>query len=131
MATMAQVQAAIRARLEANFLALPLRWKGETTPLPDTPAAHVLVEILVDGHSFVAYGGGRGGNLQRTEGVIAAHVMIPLAVTGVGTGYDHAEAICAVFRGFRDASDLYSCFSAEVIPIGQRSEDGNYDLNAT
>lgn len=127
MTTVAAVQAAMRATLEAGFTAAPLRFKNEPAPLPDEPAPFVYVELAVEDHDFIAFGGGRGGNLQRTTGRIEAHVLVPVG-TGVASGLLWAEAIAALFRGRR--IDGVSYGSAEALPGAGRSDDGNYDLAA-
>lgn len=123
MPTVAQVQAAIRTRLEANFSALELRWQNETEPLPDTPTAFVFVELVLENHGILAYGGGQGSNEWRTEGRIEAHVLVPVG-TGVATGLAHAESICDVFRGQRVDSITY--LGAEAFPGAGNTEDGSY-----
>lgn len=128
MTTLAQAQAAIRSRLEANYTATPLRWKNEDTPPPDTPVAFVHVEVIVERSYFAAFGGGRFANLQRTECRIEAHVLVPVG-TGVNTGLTNAEAIAAVFRSYRD-TDI-SCFAAQAFPESGHSQDGSYDHVAT
>lgn len=123
------VSASVRARLEANFTAAPLRWQNETAPLPDEPAAFVFVEpCIVEGHGFVALGGGSGQNLQRTEGRIEAHVMVPVG-WGVGDGLAWARQIAAVFRS-QTFSDVH-CWAAQAYPASEKTEDGSYARIAT
>lgn len=124
MPTVAEVQDDVRTRMEAGFTALPLRWANETEPLPDEPTGFVFVELITEPARWVAYGGGRGGNTQRTEGRVEAHVMMPVG-TGVKIGQQHAESICDIFRGVR-TSDGISYGAAEVINGAGRTEDGNY-----
>jgi hypothetical protein len=123
MPTVAAVQSAIRTRLEANFTALPLRWQNEHAPLPDDPTGFVHVEIDLRLPNFVAFGGGRGQNLQRVFGEINAHVLMP-AGTGLAIGLQHAESICAVFRGLR--VDDISYDAASPLPGTGTVTDGNY-----
>lgn len=128
MPTVAAVQSAIRTRLEANFTALPLRWLNEHAPLPDDPTGFVHVDIVMDPPQFIAHGGGRGFNLQRVTGAIAARVLMPSG-TGMNAGEVHAESICAVFRGLR--VDDISYGAASPIPGDASIEDGNYANVAT
>lgn len=133
MTTVAEAQTAIRARAEADFSAYPLRWKNEPSPLQETPAGLVYVELIVEDSSFVAFGGGRGANLQRSTGRIEAHFMLPRGIPDSGaaldTALDNAEAFAALFRSYRDAT--ISCFAAEVYPMSGKTMDGNYDHVAT
>jgi hypothetical protein len=128
MPTIAEVKSAIEARLSANFSAAPLRFKGDTSPLPNEPAAFIYVELTIDAFDFIAFGGGRGQNLQRSEGEILAHVLIPVG-SSIATGLEWAEQIAAVFRGQR--VDDISYGAAEGMPASGRSEDGNYEYVAT
>lgn len=131
MTTVAEAHALIKARLVANFSAIALRFKGDDTLMPDVPIAHAYVELILDGYSYVGFGGGRGGNLQRTTGRIEAQVLQPTGsgASGNEDGMEWAEAICAVFRGER--FDAISYFAAEAFPVGGRTEDGTYDHIAT
>lgn len=129
MTTIAQASAAVRARLEANFTAATLHWQNEDNILPDTPEAFVFVEpVIVEGHEFIAFGGGQGGNLQLTEGRFEAQVMVPLG-TGVASGLAWAEEIATVFRS-QTFSDV-SCWAAQAYPGSGRTEDGSYAHVAT
>lgn len=111
--------AVIRARLEAAALPWPLRWQGEDAPaLPDTPAAFVFVDFVVDRGQFVAFGGGRFNNLQRNTASIVLYVFVPNG-EGMASATDKAETLAALFRSYRDAD--ISCFAASVIPGGPGS----------
>lgn len=124
MTTVAQAQAAIRSRLEANpITGLALRWPNETAALPGEPAPFAYVELLVDDAAIVGFGGGRHANLHRTTGRIEAQVLIPTG-TAVADGLAYGESIATLFRSYRDA-DL-NCFAAEVWPEAGASDDGNY-----
>lgn len=128
MPTIDEVQSAIRARLEANFTAAPLRFQGDSSPLPDEPASFVYVELTIDRFGFVAFGGGRGQNLQRSEGEIEAHVLVRIG-DNLEDGLQWAEQIAAIFRGQR--VDDISFGAAEAMPASGRFEDGNYSYVAT
>jgi len=125
--TVAQAQAAIRTRLEANFTAIPLSWPNEAFVVPDAPAAFAQIEFLTDPASLAGLGGGRFANLWRQTGRIEAHILVPspqLSGAGLTAALDYAEQIAAVFRSYRDA-DL-SCFAAWVEPGTRDGENGNY-----
>ena len=129
MATLAQVKAAVRARLDANFTAIPVRYQREDTEPPrdidGRPQPFVFVEFDLDGPEYAGFGGGRGANLQRVTGDILAHVMVPVG-WGDADADGWGETIAALFRSYRDSSDLFSCFAAEPIPGTGKTEDGSY-----
>lgn len=133
MTTVAEVHAAVKALLTANFSTIDVRYKGDSTILPNEPPPMAFVEVIVDGTDIVAFGGGRGGNLQRSTGRIEASIMMP---TGGGTigyalGLGYAESIAAVFRGQRTSSPEVSYFAAEVFPESGHTEDGTMEHVAT
>ena len=71
MPTIVEVHAAIKARLAANFTAIPLRYKNDRgNPIPDKATAFGVVDIVLDPPAIISFGSGRGGNLQRTAGSI-------------------------------------------------------------
>lgn len=121
--TASQAYTALRNRLEASGsdISIPLRWHGEDQDaLPDTPAAFAYVVFNNDGSGPgpVAFGGGRGANLYRNRVLVEVFVFVPNG-EGLKTLLDVAETIAAWLRSFRDSS--ISCFSADVIPIGEGS----------
>lgn len=126
MPTVQTVQAAVRSRIEAVFSYAPLVFKNEGVDVPET--AFVYVELIVEDAEIIAYGGGRGNNLQRTNARIEAHVFIPVG-EGVNQGLGWAETIAAIFRGTR--LDDISCFDAEVFPMDGLSENGRFAHVAT
>lgn len=135
MTTLTEAKAAIRARLEANFTAIALRWPNEGETIPDEPAPFAFTEVIAEDAFYAGFGGGRGANLQRTPGRIECHI---LAARGTGTedGEGWAEDICALFRSYRDGT--ISCFAAEVFPplegppfTGGAAGSGNYKHVAT
>jgi hypothetical protein len=128
MTTVAAAQAVIRSLLETQLPALSFKWQNEKFIVPNTPAPFAHVELIVEGMEIIAFGGGRGANLQRTIGRIEAQVMVA-ANTAVATGLATAEDIAAVFRGYRDAD--ISCFACEVFPETGATIDGNYAHVAT
>lgn len=126
MPTVQAVQSAIRTRIEAGFTAAELRFKNESVDVPDD--AFVYVELIVEDSSIVAFGGGRGSNLQRTNARIEAHVLVPVG-EGMSEGLGWSETIAAIFRGQR--MDDVSYFDAEVFPMDGKSEDGKFCHVAT
>lgn len=119
--TTSQAVAAIRARLEAAAFTFPLRWQGEDGgPLPDEPEtfAHIVFNNDGSGRGPVAFGGGSGRNLYRNQATVDAYVFVPNG-QGLSAATDAAELIAAQLRSFRDSS--ISCFSADVIPVGEGS----------
>lgn len=127
MTTTAAIQALIESRHTSELPAVTFTYQNETHILPNTPATFVHVELIAEGMEIVAFGGGRGANLQRTTGRIEAHVMTPVG-EGIDGGLALAEQIAAVWRSYRDAD--ISCFAAEAFPGEGRVEDGNYANSA-
>ena len=129
MTTVAEAHAAIKALLTANFTAIVLRFKGDSTALPDVPVANAYVELVIEDFAYVAFGGGRGGNLIRTNGRIEAQVMQPTGsgAAGVAEALQWGEDIAAVFTGQRTTSPEIDYGAAQVIPANGRSEDGTCD----
>ena len=119
MATVAQVDAAIRARIAANYAATAVRYHNEDAALPDAPAPFVFVELDLDPPFYAGFGGGRGANLQRVTGEMLAHVMVPVG-WGTADGFAWGEQIAALFRSYRDAD--ISCFEATVLSGGPGSD---------
>lgn len=119
--TVSQARAAVKSRLEAASFAFPLRWPGDDSgPLPDTPAtfAFIVFNNEGSGREPTAYGGGRGSNLYRNQAMVEAFVFAPNG-EGLEVATDTAELVAAQLRSFRDSS--ISCFSADVIPVGEGS----------
>jgi hypothetical protein len=125
MADIATAFAAIRARLEAapaiadaHGNTLPFRWQGtDGGALPDDPAAFAFVELenFGPGRGPAAFGGGRGANLYRNEGLVTVYVFTPNG-EGIDVSLATAESVAARLRSHRE--DSVSCFSASVHPIG-------------
>lgn len=116
--------AAVRSRLETggSGITIPLRWQGEDGgPLPDTPAAFAFVVFNNDGAGGgpAAFGGGRGANLYRNRALVEAFVFAPNG-EGLPVAMAYAETIAARMRSYRDTA--ISCFSADVVPVGEGSK---------
>lgn len=128
MSTIAQAYAALRARLEeapalvdAHGNTLPFRWQGEDGgALSDEPAAFAFGEIENFGSARgpAAFGGGRGANLYRNEGVFTIYVFTPNG-EGIAVSLALAEQLAARLRSYR--TDDVSCFAADVHPLGDGS----------
>lgn len=102
----------------------PMVFENEPSPVGDTPAAWVLVEIFGDFYDQASIGAAPvTSNLWREGGQVLMHVLTPNE-TGSRAGRVYAKQLLDLFRGqeiagirFRDAS----------IGAGQRGEqDGNY-----
>jgi len=123
MTTASEAFAEIRERLDAedSGIEIDIYYQGDDAPiLPDTPAAFAFVFFNVDGSRGgpAAYGGGRGRNLYRNRASVEAYVFSPIG-EGMEIVLGHAEAVAARLRSYR--SDVISCFSADVIPVGHGS----------
>lgn len=132
MTTATQALAAIRTRLTGSSsgtsgavgsgITIALRFHGDPQdPLPDTPTPFAFIVFNNDGSrpGPTAFGGGPGANLYRNRASVEAYVFSPRD-QGLNVVMDHAETIAARLRSFRD-SDI-SCFSADVIPVGEGSQ---------
>lgn len=123
MASVVDILPAVVARLSespavqnATGGTLTLRYQDDGQgDLPDTPTdfAYIEHENFGSGRGPAAFGGGRGSNLYRNEGLITVYAFTP---RGDGTHTQVAENIAARLRSFR--SDTMSCFSAAVRPVG-------------
>lgn len=119
--TASEAYAAVKARLEGAAFSFPLRYQGEDSgPLPDTPSTFAFVVFNNDGSGRgpAAFGGGRGSNLYRNQATVEAYVFAPNG-EGLPVAMEAAELLAARLRSFRDNS--ISCFSADVIPVGEGS----------
>lgn len=120
--TVSEAMAAVRARLEGGSLAFPLRWQGEDSgPLPDTPATFAFIVFNNDGSGRgpAAFGGGPGANLYRNQASVEAFVFAPNG-EGLPVATAAAETLAALLRSYRGGG--ISCFSADVIPVGEGSK---------
>lgn len=123
MTTAVGALAALRARLEASGsgITIPLRFQGEDAgALPDTPSAFAFIvfSILGSGGGPASFGGGRGANVYRNNALLEVFVFSPSG-EGLDVVMGYAETIAARLRSFRD--DDVSCYSADVLPVGQGS----------
>lgn len=120
--TVSEALSAVRSRLEAGSLAFPLRWQGENSgPLPDVPETFAFIVFNNDGSGRgpAAFGGGRGANLYRNQATVEAYVFAPNG-EGLSVATDAAETLAALLRSYRGSG--ISCFSADVIPVGEGSK---------
>lgn len=128
--TASEAFAAMKARLDGAGFSFPLRYQGEDSgPLPNAPTTFCFVVFSNDGSGRgpVAFGGGNGRNLYRNQGVAEGFVFVPDG-EGLTAAMDAAELVAARLRSFRDAS--ISCFSADVIPVGEGSKISPPGLNS-
>ena len=119
--TASEAFAAIRSRLDSAGFSFPLYYHGdELVILPDTPTtfAFAVFNNEGSGRGPVAFGGGVGSNLYRSNARLEAYVFAPSGV-GLAVAMDAAETIATTLRSFRN--DSISCFSADVIPVGSGS----------
>lgn len=124
--TATQALAAIRAVVEAGGLSFPRRYQGEdadsdgNVSLPNVPATFAYIVFNNDGSGRfpAAYGGGRGANLYRNQAIVEVYVFAPKG-EGLSVATTAAESVAALLRSYRDT--YISCFSADVIPVGQGS----------
>jgi hypothetical protein len=125
--TTSQARAAVKDRIEGGGLSFPRRYQGEAADsngnvsLPDVPETFVFVVFNNDGSGRgpTAYGGGRGANLYRNQATVEAYVFAPNG-EGLEVATDAAEQVAALLRSYRGAG--ISCFSADVIPVGEGSK---------
>lgn len=120
MTTAAQAYDALRDRIDASDsgVSLAMRWQGEDGgPLPDTPTAfgYGVFENFGSRPGPISFGGGRSQNRYRNRAALNVYVFVPNG-EGLAVGLAHAETIAARLRSHRD--DDVSCFSADVIPVG-------------
>jgi hypothetical protein len=133
MSTFAQVVASLKARAASQITMLPVYWDKDAKPtLPDDPAPFAFMTIETDPARFVAFGGGRGGNLQRIQGELVAMVFVPRD-WGLEQHASYGEHVAAAFRSYRD--DHVSCLAtapqpavdgSNLKPDGLASEVENY-----
>jgi hypothetical protein len=133
MSTFAQVVTALKARAASQITTLPIYWDKDKKPeLPNEPTPFVFFLIEMDRARFVGYGGGRGGNLQRSPGELQGYVFVPRD-WGLEQHAAYGEHVAAAFRSYRD--DYVSCFAVEpqpaidgsnLKPDGLASEVENY-----
>lgn len=118
-------EAIIRARLIAQWphAGVRIRWANEDNELPDTPEPFLFVEIIADGESMYAHGGGRGANVWRGEGAVAIHVLVPRG-TGTQDALGYLGDAFAIFRGLR--LDGVSYEAGVPQGAGSLTMDGNY-----
>lgn len=120
MATAEDARGALKTRL-GEITGFPIYWQGDIIPpLPDNPAPFGFAVFNNDGSGQgpASFGGGRGRNLWRNRGTLEVFVFEPALAEGASDRMlANAEAVAARLRSFRD--NVVSCFSADVIPIGE------------
>lgn len=92
----AQAWDALRARLEANYTALPLRFQNETAaPIPSGSLVFVALDLGPQG--IKSFGGGRGNTRWTTAGLLECYVLAEKGA-GLANALSEAESIAAIFR---------------------------------
>lgn len=137
MSTIAAAFLAVKAKFaeapaitDAHGNTLPFRYQADDGgPLPDEATAFAFMEFenFGSGRRPAAFGGGRGSNLYRNEGLITVYVFTPNG-EGFEVSASLAETIAARVRSYR--TDDVSCFSADVHPVGDGSSLNPPGLNS-
>lgn len=131
----AGAEAAIRARLVANWTTTPITYQNEqpSPPWPPVDANGVLLpwvnlEIECTGAPIIG-GGVPGNHVYRYEGTIMAHAFVPVG-TGDALAKQYALSIGEIFRRktFYDATPGYCVRTEDPAPLGgtSKSDDGNW-----
>ncbi len=105
MSTFAQVVSSLKTRA-AQITQLPVYWDKDAKPTidPENPFVFILYESFPA--VYAAFGGGRGGNEQHTEGELTCLVFVPRD-WGLEQHALLGEHVASAFRSFRD--DHVSC----------------------
>jgi hypothetical protein len=124
MADAYTAEAAIRARLVAGWTATPLpRLRFENDPYIDTGTLAPFCQVEIVGGADRPYIGQPGARLNRMDGVVMLHLMVPTTegIAAIGTMFRNARALLAnaIFEGV---------YMRGLSPNGGRpsSEDGVY-----
>lgn len=135
MSTFAQVVAALKSRAASQITQLGARvyWDKDVKPvLPDEPEPFAFLYVETDPGRFVSFGGGRGANLQRTDGELVALVFIPRD-WGLEQHASYGEHVASAFRSYRDVHVSCGAVSPQPVvdgsalkPPGLDSEVENY-----
>ena len=134
MTTAKEARHAVMARLSDPSITIPIYFPNEQVELPDEPEPFGFMVFDNDGPGLgpASFGDGVFMNRWRNTGRVEVFVFVPQG-TGADAADDHAEAICARFRSYRDAT--ISCFGAAVreaisgqrlAPTGLNEAVGNY-----
>lgn len=119
MSTLAQVIASLKARAASQITTLPVYWDKDAKPsLPADPSPFAFLMIEMNRARFVGYGGGRGNNLQRSDGELQGFVFVPRD-WGLEQHAAYGEHVATAFRSYRD--DDVSCFASSVQPAVEGS----------
>lgn len=99
MPTMLDAVAAIRARLDAAWVATPVVHEGRAASTP-SDQAFLLCEVAVSSSSSFASIGAPGARLVRRPGQVLVHVFVPIADADPDTtARTHAAAVASIFEG--------------------------------
>lgn len=114
MSTLADVITALKARAASQITMLPLYWDRDERPtLPEMASPFVFFTIDASPARFVAFGGGRHANLQRTAGELIAFIFLPRD-WGLEQHATYGEHVAAAFRSHRD--EHVSCSAVSPSP---------------
>lgn len=133
MADYAGAEAAIRARIEANWTTTRIAFLNEDPaepwpPVDDAGLPEPWIFLEVECFDAPIVGGGRPGNhVFRYEGLIAVHVFTPVG-TGTHLGKQYAVTIGEIFRRdtFYNETSGHAVRTEDPFPAGgnSKSEDG-------
>lgn len=119
----ASVYSSIKTFLDANWTTTPLAYENYDYPVPNTPAAFVVVEITGNSYRQASIGA-NSQNLFRENGLLWLHVMVPSG-TGSLTARTYAETLVELLRSRELVSGLILGDSS--VGLGDKStENGNY-----
>ena len=125
MSTFAQMVGSLKARATAQVTTLPYYWDRDAKPeLPNEPTAFVFFRLEMDLARFISTGGGRGNNIQRTDGELQGFVFLPRD-WGLEQEAAYGEHVAAAFRSYRDAHvSCGACSPMPAVPGAQLRPDG-------
>lgn len=118
----AAVEAAVKARLEANFSHCPRLYPNENTQPPADAAPFLLVQYPVANDEQISVGA-PGANVYREEGTIRFVLAIPRG-RGTSPWNGWLDEIRALFRGQKFSG--INTWAPTSAVIDDRSDDGNY-----
>ena len=135
MADYAGAEAAIRARIEANWATTRITYQNETPddPWPPMNASGELlpwINLEIECHEAPIVGTGQTGNhVFRYEGLISVHVFVPVG-SGDAVAKQHAVTIGEIFRRKQFYTDTAgrAVRTEDPYPAGgtAESDDGNW-----
>lgn len=118
---------AIETRLEANFVAIPIKY--ENVPFPETEDPYCAIFVRRGAGNQISLG--NSPQLQRWTGIIVVQVFVP-ADTGTQAAAAYADQIAAVFNRQEfsvSGSGLIRCRVPQTDTVGVRN--GWFQMNVT